>query len=52
MEIIAQIIGIIAMIVGALSLAQKNTKTILFIQIFSTALFGITVLVKYFVVFT
>ena len=41
MEIIAQIIGIIAMIVGALSLAQKNTKTILIIQIFSTALFGI-----------
>ena len=41
MEIIAQAIGIIAMIVGALALAQKNTKTILLIQIFSTALFSI-----------
>lgn len=41
MEFIAQVIGIIAMAVGALSLAQKNTKTILLIQIFSTALFGI-----------
>jgi len=41
MEILAQIIGIVAMVVGALSLAQKNTKTILFIQIFSTALFSI-----------
>ena len=41
MEILAQIIGIIAMAVGAIALAQKNTKTILFIQIFSTALFGV-----------
>jgi len=41
MEILAQTIGIIAMAVGAFSLAQKNTKTILFIQIFSTALFSI-----------
>ena len=41
MEIFIQVIGICAMAVGALSLAQKNTKTVLFIQIFSTALFGI-----------
>ncbi len=41
MEFVAQTIGVIAMVVGALSLAQKNTKTILLIQIFSTALFGI-----------
>ena len=41
MEYIVQAIGIIAMAVGALSLAQKNTKTILIIMIFSTALFGI-----------
>lgn len=41
MNIFVQSVGIIAMAVGALALAQKNTKTVLFIQIFSTALFGI-----------
>ena len=41
MEILIQVIGIIAMIVGAISLAQKNTKTVIVIQIISTGLFGI-----------
>lgn len=41
MEFFVQVIGVVAMAVGALALAQKNTKTVLFIQIFSTALFAL-----------
>lgn len=41
MDYIAQVIGIIAMAVGAIALAQKNTKTIVVIQACSAALFGI-----------
>jgi len=40
-DIIIQAIGIIAMGVGALSLLQKNTKSIRFVQIISATLFSI-----------
>lgn len=39
-ETIGQIIGIIAMIIGAISLLQKNTKNIRIIQIISATLFA------------
>ena len=41
MDIFIQAIGIVAMAVGAIGLAQKNTRTIVLIQTFSTALFAI-----------
>lgn len=40
-ELIGQIIGIIAMIIGAISLLQKNTKGIRTIQIISATLFAV-----------